>query len=68
MPSDYKIEDPYNINEVKYRFIGNVFIMEGKTKDLKYTLKPGEFKVFKERALERKKYRTSVRNIIFERK
>jgi hypothetical protein len=42
--------------------------MEGKIKDLKYALKPGEFEFFKERALERKKYKTSVRNIIFERK
>ena len=68
MPLGYKVEDPYNINEVKYRFEGNMFVMEGKTKDLKYTLQPGEFEVFKERALERKKYKTSVRNIIFERK
>lgn len=67
-PSDYKIEDPYNINEVKYKFEGNVFIVKGKTKDLSYKLKPEEFEVFKKRALERKKYKTSVRNIIFERK
>ena len=67
-PSDYKIEDPFNINEVKYKFEGNIFVTEGKTKDLRYKLKPEEFEVFKKRALERKKYKTSVRNIIFERK
>ncbi len=67
-PSDYRIEDPYNINEVQYKFKGNVFIMEGKSKDVRYILKAGEFGAFKKRALERKKYKTSVRNIIFERK
>lgn len=68
LPANYKIEDPYNINEIKCGFEGNAFVMEGKIKDLKYALKPGEFEFFKERALERKKYKTSVRNIIFERK
>ncbi len=50
MPANYKIEDPYNINEIKCGFEGNAFVMEGKIKDLKYALKPGEFEFFKERA------------------
>jgi len=68
LPIEYKWESPYNRDHIKYKFEGNIFSTERQIKYLKYKMEVDNFEAFKKRALERQKYKTSISNIIFEKK
>jgi hypothetical protein len=68
VPNEFKREDPYNKSYSKYKFEGNAFSIERQIKNLKYKIEPDNFEAFKKQALERQKYKSSISNIVFEKK
>ena len=68
LPIEYKWEAPYNRGSIKYKSERNIFSIEHQIKFLESKIEVDNFATFKKNALEIQKYKTSVSNIIFERK
>lgn len=68
LPLEYKWETPYNTDHIQYKFEDNIFSSERQIKLKKYKIEVDHFEAFTKQALERQKYKTSISNIIFEKR